>query len=311
LSKTSPTILVYEPAWKWVQPSLGNCQITLDRALIKEADAVVFHIPTSPDLRDVPKYPGQIWVAWSMESDINYPQLANIDFMKRFDLTMTYRFDSDIPVVYFGPSTLVAMVRPPMPKTESVPAVYVASNSWDRSGRLKYIRELMRHLPIDSYGKSLNNKPIPEDRGRETTLEIYSRYKFTLAFENSRSRDYVTEKFFNPLMVGSVPVYYGAPNIADFAPGDHCFVDVQQFQGPRDLAEHLLRIAADEREYESYFAWKERPLSKILTDMVERVSEGTFSRLCAKLRAAEGAIPASADPIQQVARWLEGKRKGC
>ncbi|HXJ80968.1 MAG TPA: glycosyltransferase family 10 [Candidatus Methylomirabilis sp.] len=301
---TRPTILVYESGGVPVGPEPALGRLTFDRNLLTEADAVVFHVPTAFHLRDLPKSPGQVWVAWSMESDVNYPQLSNIHYMKRFDLTMTYRLDSDIPTPYFHGRTPIEIVRPPLPKTEPAPLVYIASNSRDRSGRLAYVRELMQHAPVDSYGKSLNTRPILEDRGYETKLEIYSRYKFTLAFENSRARDYVTEKFFDPLVAGSVPVYFGAPNIADFAPGDRSFVDVQQFHGPRELAEYLLHVASDRSEYESYLLWKQRPLAKRFLDMVDRVSAPLFTRLCAKLHESAGSVPTGPDPLHKVAQWL-------
>lgn len=60
-----------------------------------------------------------------------------------------------------------------------------------------------------------------------------------IAFENAISKDYVTEKFFNPLVIGSVPVYLGAPNIEDFIPGKNSFVDVRNFDSPKDLADFL------------------------------------------------------------------------
>lgn len=48
------------------------------------------------------------------------------------------------------------------------------------------------------------------------TDELYqfiSRYKFIISYENSVCNDYVTEKIWRTLIVGSVPVYFGAPNI--------------------------------------------------------------------------------------------------
>jgi len=303
----SPRILVYDPKWIWLtQPEVTGCQLTLDLNSFDEADAVVFHVPTAPDLRDFTKRPGQIWVAWSMESEVFYPLLSNVEYMKRFDLTMTYRFDSDVPVPYFGAATRNAILNPPRPKTERAPLVYINSNDFDRSGRFEYVRELMQYLPVDSYGKSLNNRRIPEDHGRQTKLDIISRYKFTLAYENSRTRDYVTEKFYDPFEAGSVPVYLGAPNLADFVPGDHCYVDVDQFNGPRDLADYLVRAAADDIEYNSYFAWKQQPMKESFLSLVERVSEEGFTRLGRKLR--EGAALGN-DPVHKVARWLDRTRK--
>ena len=76
------------------------------------------------------------------------------------------------------------------------------------------------------------------DGGRETKLEVLRRYRFNLAFENCIDRDYVTEKWFDCLLAGCVPVYAGAPNIADFAPGPDSYVDALAFE-PEALARHL------------------------------------------------------------------------
>uniref|UniRef100_A0A7N0T1S7 Fucosyltransferase n=1 Tax=Kalanchoe fedtschenkoi TaxID=63787 RepID=A0A7N0T1S7_KALFE len=45
--------------------------------------------------------------------------------------------------------------------------------------------------------------------------------KFSLAFENSVEEDYVTEKFFQSLIAGSIRMFFGAPNIQEvtLAPG--------------------------------------------------------------------------------------------
>ena len=41
---------------------------------------------------------------------------------------------------------------------------------------------------------------------------------FTAAFEDSMAVDYVTEKVYDALHAGSVPLYLGAPNILEFVP---------------------------------------------------------------------------------------------
>ena len=42
-------------------------------------------------------------------------------------------------------------------------------------------------------------------------LPLFARYKFALALENSLAHDYVTEKFYQPLLAGAVPIYLGVP----------------------------------------------------------------------------------------------------
>ena len=45
-------------------------------------------------------------------------------------------------------------------KTEEAPIVMYISNCGDKSGRMEYIQELMKHIKVDSNGKCLHNKVI-------------------------------------------------------------------------------------------------------------------------------------------------------
>jgi len=66
---------------------------------------------------------------------------------------------------------------------------------------------------LDKYDAELKDKTCynsPE------LVRIYSRYKFIICFENSKTDGYVTEKIFNVFLSGAVPIYDGAPNIHDY-----------------------------------------------------------------------------------------------
>jgi Glycosyltransferase family 10 (fucosyltransferase) C-term/Fucosyltransferase, N-terminal len=281
------TILFFNDTWRMAPRALAEAaaphRLSFDPARLFEADAVVFHIPTLAEPPALPKRPGQRWVAWSMESEVNYPQLRDASFMGRFDLTMTYRQDADIWTPYLGPELLRDLATPPQPKTERATAVFIASNPRDRSGRSDYVRELMKHLPVDSYGQCLNNRTLTGDLGRASKLATIARYKFTLAFENSIAPDYVTEKFFDPLVAGSVPVYLGARNVADYAPGECCYLDTTDFADPRSLAERLRFLATDASGYARYLEWKTTDLRDGFRALVERSRDHPVSRLAALL----------------------------
>jgi hypothetical protein len=276
-------ILFYDTLWGEpldLPMRIEGTEFSTDRQCYDAADAVVFHLPEWPFervLSDGPagkppeKRPGQLWVAWSWECEQHYPAMRNPHFMRAFDLTMTYKRSADIPLDYtdrYGPA--VAMLetfrRPPPIHTEASLLVSFISSRYDRSGRRAYQQELASYLPLDSYGLFMRNRTVSPDLGRATKLGTIAGYKFTIAFENACAEDYVTEKFFDPLWAGSVPVYLGAPNVEDFAPGDRCFIDASAYPDPRLLADYLLELANDEEAYRSYFDWKIKPFRKTFED---------------------------------------------
>lgn len=60
------------------------------------------------------------------------------------------------------------------------------------------------------YFFSLKNE---SDIYSENLLQFVAQYQFTLAIENAVCDDYITEKLWRPLMVGSIPIYFGSPTI--------------------------------------------------------------------------------------------------
>jgi hypothetical protein len=59
-------------------------------------------------------------------------------------------------------------------------------------------------------------------RGRKKELEKkvegLENYRFSVAIENSVSPSYITEKFYDCIIAGCVPLYFGAPDIGDYFP---------------------------------------------------------------------------------------------
>ena len=77
-------------------------------------------------------------------------------------------------------------------------------------------------------------------------LEMLANYKFTFCPDNQRYPDYIDEKIFDALFAGSVPVYIGAPNVAEYIP-EGCFVDWQKYSSLDDLFADLVEIAESDR----------------------------------------------------------------
>lgn len=82
-----------------------------------------------------------------------------------------------------------------------------SNNIYSDTLRDKFFHELSKYKKVDSGGKHLNNvgKPVADK------INFIKDYKFTIAFENSSVPGYTTEKLIEPILMKSLPVYYGNP----------------------------------------------------------------------------------------------------
>jgi alpha-1,3-fucosyltransferase 10 len=137
----------------------------------------------------------------------------------------------------------------------------------------------MRHIGVHSYGRKLRNQILPgPDLGPRTKLATIANYHFCLALENAVAPDYVTEKLYDCLLAGVIPVYLGAPNVAEFAPpGSYILADA--YGGARGLAAYLRYLLDTPSEYSRYLAWRQKPFPVDLAAMARSVEEEPFVRL--------------------------------
>jgi hypothetical protein len=245
------------------------------------ADGVYFHVPSHGHFPSS-KPDGQYWAAGSLEGESYYRKLSSGEFMDHFDLEMTYRMDSEIPAPYCSRAEYNFMA-PPKPKTQSAPAMYVASNCNPPSGRDTIVAEMMKYMKIDSYGRCLHNKDFPKSSDNFQKWNMMKEYKFYLALENTKSVDYVTEKLFQPLDAGTVPVVIGPDNIDDFAPSDRSIINVNDFKSPKELAEYLNYLDQHDEEYEKYLEWKKTGPQQSFWDVVDVNNIHSQCRLCLKI----------------------------
>ncbi|CAI5474159.1 unnamed protein product [Closterium sp. Yama58-4] len=145
-----------------------------------------------------------------------------------------------------------------------------ASSNCDVPWRTQLLQSLLPRLPHHSFGACSNNMGgtnreaalypacshlyVGEQR-QEVAHCVKSHYKFDLAVENTVTPNYVTEKFYSALEAGTVPVYFGAPDIASFAPPES-FIDGRQFASHEALVDHINRLHNDPVSYMHYHAWR-------------------------------------------------------
>ena len=267
----------------------SSAVFTRDKSLFNEVDAIVFNLPHLPasKLKDHIKRKGQVWVGWNLECEKNYTSLLSDELKSLIDVWMTYHPNSDVPIPYLNadfPERTKAAV--PLPGLKDI-CMFVSSPVND-SRRIEYLRELMRYIRIDSYGKLFHNVDLPNDRGYKSKLEVISKYKFTIAFENAIYQDYVTEKFYEPLLAGSIPVYLGAPNIGEFSPRKNAFLNVSEFPDPKDLAAELKRLCTDEQSLKEFYRWKKEPLNDRFLEIANNQRVNPFERLINVVNSKHG-----------------------
>ena len=100
---------------------------------------------------------------------------------------------------------------------------------------------------FDMYGVGWNAETHKSYKGRpESKIVTYSHYKYALALENTRNvKGYITEKIFDCLTCGIVPVYLGADDICDYVP-DKCFIDYRKYGTPKKLLDYILSISNEQ-----------------------------------------------------------------
>ena len=108
-------------------------------------------------------------------------------------------------------------------------------HNWDKPEKAMvpwFRRKILHHGPW----KRIFAKPFRSYKGVvESKHEVYQKFKFSLCFENVADiSGYITEKIFDSMLAGSVPIYRGADNISDYIPQD-CFIDYRKFDSVDDL----------------------------------------------------------------------------
>jgi hypothetical protein len=102
-----------------------------------------------------------------------------------------------------------------------------------KPGKWRYRMEKV--LPF-LLGKSV----FPSYKGpAKNKFEVLAKSRFCICFENAKDiPGYVTEKLFDSLFAGCVPVYWGEPNIQNIVP-NACFIDFRQFLDSADPYQDL------------------------------------------------------------------------
>jgi alpha(1,3/1,4) fucosyltransferase len=121
-------------------------------------------------------------------------------------------------------------------------------------------------------GKLFGKMPFPSYRGEvRDKRSVMRRSKFAYCYENTRGPDnYITEKIFDSLLCGCVPVYWGADNVLEYIPAV-CFVDRRKFSDTEAVHEFLLSISP-----ENYANYQSNIIRFLNSDTIKKFSAEYF-----------------------------------
>ncbi|XP_071337951.1 alpha-(1,3)-fucosyltransferase 7 [Trachinotus anak] len=254
--------------------NISNCFLSDNISTFSSADVVVFHhqelsIGLSPLPLHLERPASQHWVWMSMEPPVNNANLTQLNGL--FNLTMSYRRDADISIPYgktvLGGGNKLGFQAAP---NRSCLVSWVVSRYHPHQARAGVYQSLKKYIPIEVYGR-WSKKPLSDKK----LLPTIAKCLFYLSFENSKSKDYISEKLWrNAFQAGAIPVVLG-PSRATYEalapPGS--FIHVDDFRDTVQLAAHLKHQAADRQAYEKYFQWHHTHRIKTFTDWRERLCQ--------------------------------------
>lgn len=130
------------------------------------------------------------------------------------------------------------------------------------SARIDAFSALARHGAVDLYGMGWNRwwsrtamwLPYWRHLGAirsvyrgpcASKFEVMQTYDFCLCFENMAMKGYITEKIFDCLYAGVIPLYLGAPDIGEHVPPE-AFIDVRRFADWDEMWRHVRGLPAEQ-----------------------------------------------------------------
>ena len=122
---------------------------------------------------------------------------------------------------------------------------------------------------------------IPESKGGPTNIENLIPnttkvdglidYKYSIAIENCKKNNYISEKFTDCILCGTMPIYYGADNVTDYFPKD-CFYSID-IESPTCLVDlyNILKKPISEKNKNAIKQARDLILNKY--NMLEKLNE--------------------------------------
>lgn len=144
------------------------------------------------------------------------------------------------------------------------------------------------------YGHGWDSKEFPAYKGvSQNKLATLTRSEFSICFENfSGINGYITEKIYDCIISGAIPIYLGAPDIADNI-DSKAFVDARKFRSYPEILDFILNLSRAEivsiREAGASFLSKHQSFPFSIDYLIASITS-SIVRLCQQKKRQQPKI---------------------
>ena len=120
------------------------------------------------------------------------------------------------------------------------------------AARTKIFQLMSQYKRVDSAGRYMNNMNIElyDDYTSEEFIKFIAQYKFMICFENTIEGTYITEKLINPLLAGTIPIYYGTNYCQQvFNKDAYLHLEDESERSYKALIERIKELDDDDTQY--------------------------------------------------------------
>lgn len=152
---------------------------------------------------------------------------------------------------------------------------FVYSHNVDR--RNNFFKLLSKYKIVDSPARCMNNM-AKIGKTYQDKMNFIKDYKFTIAFENSTCNGYLCEKISEPMMVNSIPIYWGDTHVHKHF-NEKSFINCMGFKNDKEIIDYIIEIDRNKDLYRKMLIEPWFKNNKLPEDANMQKTEEFFERI--------------------------------
>lgn len=141
---------------------------------------------------------------------------------------------------------------------------FVYSNKDADTKREDFFSLLNQYKKVNSAGRIRNNTGGLLSKKQDSKYIFQKKHKFSIAFENSSTPGYTTEKILQAFAAQTVPIYWGDPRIGEEF-SEASFINCMKYDSFEEVINKVIELDNDDEQYTEYLK------APIFTDTIQEI----------------------------------------